>query len=274
MTLEKMNEKPIARIAHVKSHIDGFEEGNFYSLINNVVNNTGSVTNSMRLLSSYCTAKAVYAWFVEKDIVSVQNYFFATSLFFIRALSIEEERKANGINFQFLLPSLISKKTTVVKWYANNIDQYFFPDRIASHKSIDFWTYIPYVAIRGDWSTLKKLCNIVINDPPNNNFINKHFYHYFFYKALAESDFSGMQKIIDDMLINKYLKKAASYEGGFTADLICTPLLVLLNIAKLHGFSLKIDTPLVPLEWVYCAKLNHYSLPFDFMNNWVDELNL
>ena len=54
-------------------------------------------------------------------------------------------------------------------------------------------------------------------------------------------------------------------EGGYTADLICTPAVIYSKLAWRHGYEIVVDSPYIPKEWLPITPLDTYEDPFEFM---------
>ena len=81
---------------------------------------------------------------------------------------------------------------------------------------------------------------------------------------MEKKDAAQMEEIINFIISEKEMIKRAPDEGGYTRDLIATGVAIYTKIAWRSGFSLKIKSPYIPIEWLAVEPLSNYDIIYDF----------
>ncbi len=87
-----------------------------------------------------------------------------------------------------------------------------------------------------------------------------------FFLALADQDVSGMEAALERLTQPQLVRSRSSDESGYTGDLIFRPAVVYAKIAWHHGHKVKVNSPLVPAEWLPMEPLPRYEETYAFLS--------
>ena len=87
-----------------------------------------------------------------------------------------------------------------------------------------------------------------------------------FFLALANQDVSGMEAALERLTQPKLVRSRSSDESGYTDDLIFRPAVVYAKIAWHHGHKVKVNSLLVPAEWLPMEPLPRYEETYAFLS--------
>ncbi|HDR9277687.1 TPA: immunity 49 family protein [Burkholderia vietnamiensis] len=90
-----------------------------------------------------------------------------------------------------------------------------------------------------------------------------------FYLALAQGDVNGMEVAIDELVSPKSIRKRASLDGGFFANLICVQAVIYSKLAWRSGYEVNVDSAYLPKEWISEIGPKSYFDEFEFMSSYV-----
>jgi hypothetical protein len=219
-------------------------------------------------LQSFAEANAINSWFMMSDITATKNWFYVKSKLELICCYEPYNHPPQNIGFgrgvlQGLFP-LISDNAYLIDWYAN-MDSTLFEKDASNTKRPDYWVKQFFLALRGDWDELAARCERILADPPTDSKVKKFMPDYRFYLALAKGDVDGMEAAIRELVTPKAIANRIALEGGYTADLICTPAVIYNKLAWRHGHEIVVDSPYIPREWLPIAPLEKYEDPFEFM---------
>ena len=253
-----------ARLKHIEGHL-GVDRSN---AIYNVANNKGSPPNSARSLASDALARAMFAWFSDRDLKATKQWAFVSGMLDKMVYQMEEDEDTftygpGGKLLQLRTP-LLSDHQTLIDWFAN-FDKAFDQNRVENHKTHDFWAYQAIVALQGDWTRLLARSERVLADPPGASSERKYQIDHQFYFALANGDVEGMEVALRQIVQAKALAARHNDESGFTADLISTPAFIYAKIAWRHGYEVRVDSTYIPSEWLPIAPLERYDNYYPFL---------
>lgn len=77
-----------------------------------------------------------------------------------------------------------------------------------------------------------------------------------------------MEATIAELVSPKMIARRVALEGGFSANLLCTPATLYSKLAWIHGYEIVVDSPYIPSEWLPLLPLDVYADPFDFMSSY------
>ena len=263
------NKEAIDRLGHIVDFIHGSVSKKIIDqCINHIEKNTGSPTGCLRTLESYAEASGMAAWYKDKDLISLKNWFYVRAKleYILIGPPYNEIGGELGYENRALhgLFCLISDCDDLIKWYSD-IDRIFNSRRIDNVKMFDFWTKQFFIALRGEWDILIERSERIAANPPTTSREKKFLIDHQFYLALAKGDVNGMESIIKELVSPKLISNRIGIEGGFSKGLICTPAILYGKLAWRNGYQIEIDGPYVPVEWLPIEPLDEYNDSFNFM---------
>ncbi|MBJ9686416.1 immunity 49 family protein [Burkholderia vietnamiensis] len=273
MTKIPATEEAANRLSHVlERRAFDISSGVLDNCITNIEGDLGDPSGCLRTLMSYAEASAISVWFETGDVAAFKQWFYVRAKLEyilsqpkydepIGALAYER-RAINGIYY------LISDHEGLIDWYGG-IDSEFDVKRISNHNLFDFWTEQFFVALRGDWGVLEERCERVISNPPKGSREKKFLVDHKFYLALAQGDVNGMEVAIDELVSPKSIRKRASLDGGFFANLICVPAVIYSKLAWRSGYEVNVDSAYLTKEWISEIGPKSYFDEFEFMSSYV-----
>ncbi|MFS8116398.1 Imm49 family immunity protein [Rhizobium jaguaris] len=263
MTDEVLSEAAKSRLIHVKGHVDALSLTARQAL-SLIEAGKGSFKGCLYNLGSHAFANAIYSWFSLHDLDAMKDWFFLSASLDKKIYEIEIDRNgAIGKLLQLLHP-LLSDNRDLIEWYAYNPDLYY-QDRIENTKTADFFAYQGVVAIQGDWDRLRDRCARVLADLPKTANLKKYIIDHEFFVALADHDVPRMEAAIAAIAEPRTVRARANDESGFTESLISSYAVIYAKIAWFHGFEVKVNSALVPAEWLPVRPLSHYDLRYKFL---------
>jgi hypothetical protein len=258
----KREDKVAKRIEHIVKHLEfGFD---LPGLTKNVEHNLGNPRASALSLAAHAEAKAMYAWFEHGELETMRNWMYVDAALLKLRNQIEPDIDSPGAAMLRLLAPLLSNHRPLIDWFAG-FEGDFDLSRVDNPKHHDFWAYQAFVALRGDWDRLAQRCQAIIDKPPTSAAETKYFVDHLFYQALAQGDVPQMEARLAELTAAPVVKGRGNDESGFTADLIFTPAVIYAKIAWLHGYQVKVDSPLVPAAWLPMDPLPAYRSPYGFL---------
>ncbi|UWU24780.1 immunity 49 family protein (plasmid) [Rhizobium sp. CB3060] len=251
------------RLIHVKGHV---EVGSLSAqqALSFIENSKGSFEGCLRTLRSYAFANAIYSWFGLQELDAMKEWFFLSASLRKKNYEIEIDRNSAMAKLLELLHPLLSDNRDLIEWYANNPDLYY-QDRIENTKTSDFFAYQGVVAIQGDWDRLRDRCARVLADPPKTSQLKKYIIDHQFFLALANHDLPRMEAAIAAVAEPRAVRNRANDESGYTESLISTYAVIYSKIAWFHGFEVKVNSPLIPADWLPIQPLLRYDVRYRFL---------
>ncbi|WP_282964376.1 Imm49 family immunity protein [Burkholderia vietnamiensis] len=116
---------------------------------------------------------------------------------------------------------------------------------------------------------MEERCERVISNPPKGSREKKFLVDHKFYLALAQGDVNGMEVAIDELVSPKSIRKRASLDGGFFANLICVQAVIYSKLAWRSGYEVNVDSAYLPKEWISEIGPKSYFDEFEFMSSYV-----
>ena len=134
----ELSPERVKRIAHIKSHLDvGFK---LDQLVRNIENGLGNPRACVMSLSRHAEASGFYAWFEERDLTSMRQWFHTAAKLDRKWYQMEEDKQGYGSNTLRLIKPLVSNDRSLIEWFAH-YDQVFCLDRVEKETTHDFWAY-------------------------------------------------------------------------------------------------------------------------------------
>lgn len=239
---------PKDRLTHVQENISG---GVDQKAVAHIKNGTGNPSGCALLLSSYCLASGMNAWFAHKDLSATRIWFKESGrmLRMSYELSIETSQSSTGGKIMDLMRPLVANDEEQLQWFSQNVDMYDM-QRGEDLRTVEFWAVHFILALRGDWARLEARCKGVIAHPPGTALMKQYMLDHRFYLALAQADEAGMRETLAELLSPAVLKARNDWEGGYTRDLISTRAVMYTKLAWRRGFPIDPGSPFVPSEWL------------------------
>ncbi|MGV2289711.1 hypothetical protein AAHK20_13455 [Trinickia sp. YCB016] len=269
MTEMPITEEAANRFAHIIDQRDANLAGELLGqCVSNIENNTGSPSGSLRILISHAEVSAMASWYQNGDLAAFKNWLYARGkLEYI--LMHEPYNETGGVQAYESwalrgLFYLVSGHSGLIEWYAG-VDEMFDARRTNDVRVFDFWTKQFFIALRGEWDILVSRCERIIANPPKGSREKKFLIDHQYYLALAKGDVDGMVSIIKELTSQKLIARRISLEGGFSANLICTPAVLYSKLAWMRGYQIIVDSPYIPKDWLPISPLTEYTDPYDFM---------
>ena len=79
-----------------------------------------------------------------------------------------------------------------------------------------------------------------------------------------------MQATLEELISPKVAKiRNKVFELAFPSEFISSYATLYAKIARRHGYEIKLNTPLIPQEWLPVAALPGYEDPYEFMRKYV-----
>ncbi|MFZ6755743.1 Imm49 family immunity protein [Undibacterium sp. Ji50W] len=266
-------EKAHIRLVHIDSHLDGdsFQPERILRLINRIAAGESSAAQCISQLKSYVMAKGMSAWFHTEDLSALKNWFYVRNKLEFILGSPPYNQTGGSLAYEnqalFGMFYLVSDHPGLINWYSN-FDSGFNKKRTENTAAAGFWTQQFFIALRGEWDVLIERCERILASPPSRSRERKFMPDHCFYLALAKGDIGGMEAVIKELVTPKLIARREPIEGGYTADLICTPAILYSKLAWRHGYQVEVDSPYIPKAWLPISSLDSYEDPFDFMKQY------
>jgi hypothetical protein len=259
-----LNPGQVKRIAHIRSHLDaGFE---LDQLVHNIENTLGDPRACVMSLSGHAEASALYAWFEQRDLTSLRQWFHVAAKLDQKRYQMQEDKQGPGSKMLRLIKPLVSNDRSLIKWFAHN-DEAFWMERVEKPSTHDFWAYQAFIAIRGEWERLAERCERVIRDPPRAAAEQKYLVDHEFYQALARRDMGAMTEVLKSLVTPKMIRARANDDSGYAEGLISTAAVIYAKIAWYHGYEVRVDSPYIPSEWLPMEPLDRYDDRYSFLRD-------
>ncbi len=233
--------------------------------IAHLTNGTGSRDGCLRLLASAAAAQCLLAWFRDGDLPNMRYWAF---------LAAKAERMVTQSNpdswwptYMHLYP-LLSDDPDLIEWYAKNRVSYFMKDSIGDRdnpRKDAFHGFQALLALNGDWSELESRSIGALSDLKVKQ--SKYGVDFQFYLGLARKDSDRMRSAIEQIAGPLASVRNVEQAFGLTEKLISTHAVIYSKIAALWGYSLVIDSPWLPAEWIPMDSPNRTDSPWPFMND-------
>ena len=134
----ELSPERVKRIAHIKSHLD--VEFKFDQLVRNIENGLGNPRACVMSLSRHAEASGCYAWFEERDLTSMRQWFHMAAKLDRKWYQMEEDKQGSGSKMLKLIKPLVSNDRSLIEWFAH-YDQVYYLDRVEEQTTQDFWAY-------------------------------------------------------------------------------------------------------------------------------------
>lgn len=256
-------EKINARIRHIESHLNG--GFNVDLLAKNIIDKKIPNPGPRYLaLSSHALASAMSSWFGRHKLDEFRQWCYVAARLGHEYYNLKKDVLSPGGKFLQLLMPLCSNNETVINKFAD-LDTIYNIDLINNNKTHDFYAFQGLVALRKDWPLLVARSQSVLENLPEKHREHKYLLDHRFYLALGHGDVSGMEDALCGLTDPKVVRSRANDESGYTEDLIFTPAVILAKIAWRSGYQVKVDSSLVPAEWLPMDPLPHYDNHYDFL---------
>ena len=121
------------------------------------------------------------------------------------------------------------------------------------------------LALRGDWDRLTRRSQAAVDYLRVTKSKAKYLPDQEFFLALARHDLPGMEAALEHLIQPKLVGSRINDEHGFAENLFSTPPVVYAKIAWHHGHKVKVDSPLVPAEWLPMEPLPRYEDTYAFL---------
>jgi hypothetical protein len=251
------------RLQHIRSHIERFRSTSNAQA--NLEKGGGNISACLLSLAGNATAEAMINWFEKQNMAATRGWFYLAAL-------LEHKRNLRGDQPIQPLPSafgllkpLISNNESLIQSFVGFYETAFDAERINDVNSREFLAYQILLAIRGDWDKLMNRARSFVSNPPKGEFGRVYSIDYEIFLALSEGNAKKMEASIKQLLSPEFVKKRYEDEGGFTQDLIVTSAVVYAKIASRHGYTLTIDSPYFPKEWMENEPLAEYDPVYSFL---------
>lgn len=264
-----------AKLTVLKDRLEREAYFNVEACLRHIANGTGDPYSCKAELQEFALVKAMLAWFLNHDLVAFKQWCFVSAKL-LRMLY--QERPKNYYMTSAHLVHLMSDNASLIGWFARFEypfalkDGYSSPKKIANPNTNDHHHYNTLLALRGDWKLLAHRSRSFLETVPTK--FRAYEADHRFTLALAEGDCAGMEQALNELVQPALMKRRQDEERGDTQGLICTVAVVYARIASHHGFSLDLDTPWIPREWLPVAPLANYEDTFDFLTHANDSMPL
>ena len=265
--MKKFNkQKALERLNHIDAHFNsGWLKTNDVQFWDKKLSNIENYKWGFVRLQGYCVLQIMRNWFHCHDIEAVRNYAFNH----VRLDYVANQPPYNYLEDIYItngLWCLLSNHQKLIEWYSN-LDK-FFGKTANSPKSVDFCKRNFFLALRGDWDSLKQRCETIFNADIKNSVMKTFLPDYEFYFALADGNTEKMQIALYALLDARRFNGRRNWESGYTLDLIYTCVVLYTKLAWYHGYQIHIDSEYIPMEWMDMTPLASYQDEFNFMKNY------
>jgi|GEM_PF-591440 len=228
--------------------------------------NTGSPYNCLFGLSGYFKAKALLAWYQDKDINQFQQHAYSSAKIQRMYLQYTPDDWIGA--YGHFMP-LASNAPDIIHWFSQctigNFRTYqktIFRNNIGSP---EFHAFQAILALQGKWQLLGERAEYILANPPGKKML-KYQLDQKFYLALAKGNLTDMEQILSEFVSPK-IARVRNFEQAFvlTENLLSTFAFIYAKIAWLHGYQVQIESPWLPMEWLPMQPLANYHNEFDFI---------
>lgn len=257
----------IAYIQERKERIDQWDRaGDLPSEVDLIDKGEGSFNGCIGGLLMLHREIANHAWFAEQDLATFKLHsYIVAKLMYIRA-------KTEGIHEVLPEPSwfypLLSDYEPIIGWAMSfELESNFYKRRAANPNQHTYHWYQMTLALNGRWEELTTRAEIFLQAPPSA--MKKFAPDMRFYLALARQDKSGMESALAELTSPKVAKvRNDVFELTVASKFVSPFACVYAKVASRHGYTLDIDTVLIPKPWLPVSPLSVYADPYDFMRKW------
>lgn len=253
----------LQRLQHIDDWIRNFDDR---VLVRNLTNRTGDQKACAQMLAPIWEARAMSAWFKDRDIGAMRNCWYVAGMLNKLAYGLSTPSTLGPVgNFLELRAPLLSGNDDLITWYVmykNNFDV----KRAEDHRTLDFFAFQSILALRGDWVRIISRCEKIFEDPPKGKEVAQYILDYEFYFALARRDVGDVNLALQKLSSAPLLKSRKKLESGFTADLISTPAVIYAWLAWKNGLEVNCNSPYVPLAWFQDASVVTYDEIYGFLS--------
>lgn len=216
-------------------------------------------------LSSHYKAKALLAWFQDKDLLQLKQDAYTSA-----KLSRMTYQRGTGIwtgAFSHFMP-LVSDNEALIDWHSQYISPLY---RVTGGKAVrnrvgcpEYHAFQALLALQGKWDLLGKRAEYILANPPGKKML-KYQLDQEFYLALAKGDTIAMEQALATLTGPK--AKIRNFDGalGLTEHLMSLFGFIYAKMAWRAGYEVQVDSPYLPMEWLPTTPLAEYTQAHDFL---------
>ncbi len=264
MAYQAMLAKGIAHLQGRDDHEDAKE------ILAYIENNQGNQAACIGQLGMYHEACCLLTWFQDHNKAEFVHH--ANLAATLKAMQLQKRSVIDNdhyINSSYLhLYPLLSNNIELIAWSMQNVHSMYGKTRgILDRNNVNKFEYHSFntiLALRGEWPLLAKRCQYILANPTTVKRLVRYQVDHEFYLALAQGDITAMQNCLKAITSKRIRSKEFGF--GLTENLISTYAVIFAKIAWLHGFEVKVESPLVPDEWLPMTPLANYRSPYGFLN--------
>lgn len=227
----------------------------------------GSFSGCIRGLNSLHDLKTNHAWFADHNLAEFKLQAYITSkLHYIHCIEVEAQGLTTEDQYFF---GLLSDYEPLIRWMvglqpsSTSLVKY-----IENPKDHMYRQWQMTLALRGDWQSLRERAELFLQDVPPK--MKKYAVDQCFYIALSQGNLPAMQATLEELISPKVAKiRNKVFELAFPSEFISSYATLYAKIARRHGYEIKLNTPLIPQEWLPVAALPGYEDPYEFMRKYV-----
>lgn len=252
------------QVAHVRNNVQ-MSSALMEKFICNVTHDQGNSGPSLLMLTDHAYGSALLSWFARHDLAALRQWLYtAARLDQAYYRRVEDRGGSLGKTWAFVKP-LVSNHPGMIRWFAE-CDMIYDLKQVENVRTWDYLTYQAPLALRGDWDRLARRSQVAMDYLSATKSKAKYLPDQEFFLALASQDRPGMEAALEKLTQPKLIRSRINDEHGFAETLISTPAVVYAKIAWLHGHEVKVNTPLVPAEWLPMEPLPRYEEQHAFLS--------
>jgi len=253
------------RIAHVEAQVSAHNR-NLDALLRNITHNQGNPDACLMMLSDHALGSAILSWFVRADLAATRQWLYTASRLDQMLYKRTQDKQGPLAKASQLLHPLVSDHPDLIHWFAN-CDMVYDLKRVEDVRTWDHLAYRAPLALRGDWARLAQRSQAAVDYLQATKSKAKYLSDQKFFLALANHDLPGMEAALERLTQPKLVRSRINGESGFTEDLIFRPAVIYAKIAWHHGHKVKVNSALVPADWLPMEPLLRYEETYAFLTS-------
>lgn len=201
--------------------------------------------------------KAFYSWYVNNDLKAAKQWFYVSGKCIAAGTKQSKRFVSLWTCHDFMFP-LLSDSISLIQQFATLSPPEFDIKKVDPELG-EFQSYLAQTAIAKDDDRLRELLQLFASkkhEEFDKNYIS-------FYSGLLDGNFAEMEKALS------FLGKFKSQDPT-TEDFLASHAVVMCKLAWLRGYEVKVDSPLVPMEFMPVQPLELYDELYAFLKpGWI-----
>lgn len=204
--------------------------------------------------------KAFYSWYVNNDLKAAKQWFYVAGKCVAKGAKQAKRFVTLWTCHDFMFP-LLSDSTELIQEFSTLSPLEFNTKKLDPLQG-EFQSYLVQTAISKNDELLRELIQLYDKkaDRSQNKIANQYVQ---FYRGLLNADIAEMEKALQ--ILGQFKS-----QDSITEDFLAFHAVVMCKLAWLRSYEVKVNSPLVPMEFMPMQPLAHYDEIYAFLKpDWI-----